>query len=129
MDTQNRPDANRLPGVAKPTLAMVLTIAPGVTMSFVRAPAGEFLMGSKPVPRNDEHPQHRVRLSEFYIGIHPVTNAQYVACTRARKANFRAPEGKDDHPVVDVSWRDAVAFCKWLTKASSQPAHLPTEAE
>jgi len=36
---------------------------------------------------------------------------------------------KDDQPVVNVSWNDAVAFCEWLSKKESQTYRLPTEAE
>jgi formylglycine-generating enzyme required for sulfatase activity len=35
----------------------------------------------------------------------------------------------DDHPVVDVSWNDAVAFCKWLSEKERKTYRLPTEAE
>jgi len=35
----------------------------------------------------------------------------------------------DDHPVVDVSWNDAVAFCKWLSRKEGHTYRLPTEAE
>ena len=35
----------------------------------------------------------------------------------------------DDHPVVNVSWNDAVAFCVWLSKKESKAYRLPTEAE
>ncbi len=51
----------------------------------------------------------------------------------ARKANadWRNPgfPQKDDHPVTCVSWRDAVAFCKWLSKKEKTTYRLPTEAE
>jgi formylglycine-generating enzyme required for sulfatase activity len=36
---------------------------------------------------------------------------------------------KADHPVVQVSWHDAVAFCRWLSEATGQPFRLPSEAE
>ena len=41
----------------------------------------------------------------------------------------RFPAGKEDHPVVNVSWKDAVAFCRWLSQASGKTIRLPTEAE
>ncbi len=51
-------------------------------------------------------------------------------------ADWRHPGGpktdiaqKADHPVVQVSWDDAVAFCSWLRETTGQAFHLPTEAE
>jgi len=38
-------------------------------------------------------------------------------------------EQTDEHPVVSVSWNDAVAFCKWLSRKEGKSYRLPTEAE
>ena len=43
-----------------------------------------------------------------------------------RNAGF---EQTDEHPVVNVSWNDAVAFCKWLSRKEGNTYRLPTEAE
>jgi formylglycine-generating enzyme required for sulfatase activity len=43
-----------------------------------------------------------------------------------RKAGF---EQTDEHPVVNVDWNDAMAFCKWLSKKEGKTYRLPTEAE
>ncbi len=43
-----------------------------------------------------------------------------------RNAGF---EQTDEHPVVNVSWNDAVAFCQWLSKREDKTYRLPTEAE
>jgi formylglycine-generating enzyme len=38
-------------------------------------------------------------------------------------------EQRDDFPVVNMSWRDAAAFCRWLSKKEGKQFRLPTEAE
>jgi formylglycine-generating enzyme required for sulfatase activity len=43
-----------------------------------------------------------------------------------RNAGF---EQTDEHPVINVSWNDAVAFCKWLSGKEGKTYRLPTEAE
>ena len=72
------------------------------------------------------------------IGYMPVTNEEYASFLSAsgRKAprswrNGKMPEGKSKHPVVDVSYEDAAAYCRYLTQKDSGRAtyRLPTEAE
>ena len=119
---------------------LTITLAPGVTMEFVRVPAGAFLMGSDPKrdkqAQPDEQPQHTVTLDEYRIGKYPVTNRQYQAFVQAsgRKApghwkNNTIPAGKENHPVVYVSWQDASDFCAWAAKISGARVRLPSEAE
>lgn len=106
----------------------------------VLIPAGPFLMGSDPLA--DEHagdnefPQHVVPLPDFYMAKTPVTNVQYAAFVRS--TNYKAPRhwpdgslprDKAQHPVVWVSWRDAVAYCQWLSEVTGRRYRLPTEAE
>ncbi|HNT54828.1 MAG TPA: SUMF1/EgtB/PvdO family nonheme iron enzyme, partial [Anaerolineaceae bacterium] len=109
-------------------------------MAFVRIPAGEFLMGSDPEKDKqasaNEQPQHLVSLPEYWMGQTPVTNAQYAAYIMAMKGkalspwkNNQPPQDKLDHPVVHVSWKDAVAYCAWLSELTGRRVGLPTEAE
>src|SRR5262249_8420067 len=49
-----------------------------------------------------------------------------------RKTSWRNPgpyQARDDHPVTQVSWNDAEAFCKWLSDREDVKYRLPTEAE
>ena len=39
------------------------------------------------------------------------------------------PEAEENHPVVHVSWNDALAYCRWMTEKSEKLFRLPTEAE
>ncbi|HFE38066.1 MAG TPA: formylglycine-generating enzyme family protein [Gammaproteobacteria bacterium] len=95
----------------------------------VMIPAGEFIMGTNDrLP--DEGPEHKRTLKRYYIDIFEVTNLQYKAFIdatgRRSPQHFRNrtfPEGKADHPVTYVSWKDANAYCAWAGK------RLPTDAE
>ena len=105
----------------------------------VLVPAGEFLMGSPAGTGGlpDEQPQRRVYLSSFLIDRHEVTNQAYAGFVTA--TGHRIPEntnpsstlwsdkipiaGIERHPVVNVGWDDAIAYCRWVRK------RLPTEAE
>jgi formylglycine-generating enzyme required for sulfatase activity len=103
-------------------------------------PAGEFLMGSDPDKDEDageeEQPQHSVYLPDYHIAKTPVTNAQYVAFVEAIRQEppehwkaGKPPAGKDGHPVVHVTWHDAMAYCNWLADATGEAYRLPSEAE
>ncbi len=95
-------------------------------MTFAWIPPGTFLMGSPPEEpeRRDDERQHKVTLTKgFYLGIHPVTQAQWQAIMGNNSSAFKG----EDLPVETVSWQDCQAFCEKL----GQQWHyrLPTEAE
>jgi serine/threonine-protein kinase len=73
----------------------------------VLIPEGEFLAGDE---------KFSVWLPAYYLALHPVTNRQYKRFNPEWKRN-------DDHPMVNVSWFDAQAYCKWAG------LRLPTELE
>ncbi len=71
----------------------------------------------------EEAPQHTVTLPEFALAQVPVTNRLYAAYVSANAIKpplkWRAdepPHALLDHPVVDISWEEAQAFCTWLTR-------------
>jgi len=87
----------------------------------VLVPAGEFYFGPDRV---------KLSLPDFYIDRFPVTNAEYKKFVEATGApeptHWRRgtwPEGKADHPVVNVTWEQAAAYAEWAGK------RLPTEEE
>ncbi|MBP7692127.1 MAG: SUMF1/EgtB/PvdO family nonheme iron enzyme [Anaerolineales bacterium] len=113
---------------------LLVTLQPGLTLTLLRIPPGEFLMGSDPardaLAQPAERPQHVVRLSEFFIAQTPLTHAGYQAFQQAAHPNtpWTIPDGQALHPVANVSWDDALAFCRWLD-APGWKFRLPTEAE
>jgi len=91
-------------------------------------------MGSdkKKDPQADgiEQPQHEVELGEYYIARYPVTVAQFKAFVEASKYKPRDPDslrGQPNHPVVRVTWYDALAYCDWLTAQLPNLPDLPPE--
>jgi len=109
-------------------------------MEFVEVPAGKFMMGggSQDAPSDDEKPQHTVDIPhDYFMARFPVTNAQYAAYVNTKGIIHPVSgwEKKRDHPVANVSWSDAMAYCQWLNdlRRNELPSgvvlRLPTEAE
>ncbi len=92
-------------------------------------PSGRFTMGSEePGSQPNETPLTPVVVSCFYMARLPVTNAQFELFEPGHAAK-RAPWADARHPVIYVSWTEAVAFCQWLSKREGKRYRLPTEAE
>lgn len=119
-------DAAQVLGVP---LTIELKCGEGVELPLILVPAGHFLMGSleKEEDRSDnEGPQHEVTISRpFYVGMFPVTQAQYKAVTGKNPSRFKA----DTRPVEHVSWNEASEFCVRLTEKTTRVVVLPTEAQ
>lgn len=128
-------------------------------LGFVEIPSGPFLMGgappTDPLAFDNERwsaatvgaSQGTVNLPTFYMGRYEVTVAQFGAfvLATAHTVSDETLRGQPDHPVVAVSWPDALAYCRWLEGVllgwSDTPAPirriltgggritLPTEAE
>ncbi|MDM8550090.1 SUMF1/EgtB/PvdO family nonheme iron enzyme [Desulfobacterales bacterium HSG2] len=95
-------------------------------LGFVRIPAGKFLMGRS----------HTVELSEYSVARYPVTVAQFGSFVQDSGyqpgEDWEEDNEYDNHPVVNVSWHDAAAYCEWLTeklKDRRWKVQLPTEAQ
>ena len=117
-----------------------------VTAGFVRINGGTFTMGSpanEPERDRNEDPQRLVTVSSFYMARNTVTVGEFrrfVDATRYRTdaetrgggfiwvdsgwvqradANWRNPQAfvqDENHPVVQISWFDAVRYCNWLSE-------------
>ncbi|MDP2806862.1 MAG: formylglycine-generating enzyme family protein, partial [bacterium] len=91
----------------------------------IEIPAGSFSMGSSD-GGSDEKPVHTISLDKYYIGKYEVTVGQFKKfCQATGKSMPEQPtwNNRDDHPVVNVTWNDAKAYCDWAG------LRLPTEAE
>jgi len=92
-------------------------------------PAGSFQMGSE--EDDDEKPVHEVSVDGFAIGKYQVTFEEYDKFAEAMGKDKPSDSGwgRGKHPVINVSWRDAVAYAKWLSEQTGHTYRLPTEAE
>ena len=111
--------------VTKTPIGYRVDLGNGVILDLVAIPGGEFLMGGDAF-RDYSKPVHRVRIEPFNIGMTEVTQAQW----RAVMGDLPDTGFKGDTlPVESISWNDAVAFCRRLTKLTGFQFRLPTEAE
>jgi iron(II)-dependent oxidoreductase len=124
-----------------PAFWILVSAAPAAGPGMVFVPGGEFLRGRShanpdaelkwyPNPLKDDTPARRIYLTPFYLDEAEVTNQRYAAFVTktGRKPPHQwsaghPPENRQSHPVVNVTWGDAQAFCQWEGK------RLPTEAE
>jgi formylglycine-generating enzyme required for sulfatase activity/AAA+ ATPase superfamily predicted ATPase len=123
-------------------------------LGFVEVEAGPFLMGGDPDTNADvperELPMHEVDLPTYYIARYPVTVMQFQVFVQDSGYQAQGPwrefSGQGNHPVVGLTWYDAIEYCKWLTEklevwnGTPEPlathlqekdcvVQLPTEAE
>ena len=94
--------------------------------NLVKIPGGKFKMGS--IENATEQPIHERVLHGFEMSAMPVTQAQYVAVMGSNPSHVQGPE-KWNNPVENVHWKDAVEFCKKLSKKTSRTFTLPSEAQ
>jgi uncharacterized protein (TIGR02996 family) len=117
----------------------------GVELALI--PPGAFLMGSPDSEADrleDEGPQHEVAISRaFYLGVFPVTQGQWQRVMGSNPSWFCSGGGGEDQvrgldtrdfPVEQVSWEEAVAFCRRLSEVPEERRakrwyRLPSEAE
>ncbi|NBO64279.1 MAG: formylglycine-generating enzyme family protein [Acidobacteria bacterium] len=127
---------------------------PGSEVSFemVQIPGGTFTMGSPAKEagrKEDEGPQHQVRIAPFWMGKHEVTWDEYDRYAFGPKPPPKQPidgpvvvtsptppyadeshgYGKGRQPAIAITWHAAVGYCRWLSEKTGKTYRLPTEAE
>jgi formylglycine-generating enzyme required for sulfatase activity len=109
----------------------------GVKLTLMQIPAGEFVMGApedEPESRDNERPQHLVKVAQFYMGRFPVTQAQWRVVAGYEEVDRRLDLDPSnfkgsDRPVEQVSWENAQEFCQRLSKKTGRDYRLPSEAQ
>ena len=108
-------------------------------ITFVRIPAGSFIMGVDreriPDMGSSASPKQKIYLHEYWLAKYPLTNEQYEVFLNA--TGYQEPSNRSlqdirrnkSHPVTGVNWMDAITFCKWVSDITGSEVRLPTEAE
>jgi len=146
-ESEMRPYTNTIPGTT-------------VTFAMVPIPGGEFLMGSpprEPGRKPDEGPQHKVKISPFWMERCEVTWNEYelfMYQEEEQRARMTAPTdpdgdkladavthpsrpyaemsfgmGKDGYPAISMTQHAANKYCQWISAKTGHFYRLPTEAE
>jgi formylglycine-generating enzyme required for sulfatase activity/serine/threonine protein kinase len=133
---QPKDKGNNPPVVQEKVLPREITNSLG--MQLVLIPKSKFKMGSPGGEENrgEDEEQHEVEITQpFYMGVYEVTQEQYEKVMGNNPSRFnKARGGGPTHPVENVSWEDAMEFCKKLSALEKEQAPkrrygLPTEAQ
>jgi formylglycine-generating enzyme required for sulfatase activity len=118
-----------LAGSSKYAIVELPSVTNSIGMKLVRIPAGSFLIGDSPARMRQpgDEPLRKVQIARpYFLSVTEVTREQY------RTLMGLAPDGSKQYallPVDNVSWTDAVEFCKNLSKHEGTSYRLPTEVE
>ena len=113
-----------------------------IELALTYVPAGEFVMGDAQ-GEVDERPATRIRIDKpFWMSECEITNEQFAKFDSSHDSRFQDkgswmfnewdlgwPLNQARQPVVRVSWKEAVAFCRWLAQQTGESVALPTEAQ
>ena len=101
-----------------------------IRTQLVEIPAGRYQMGSSLGDADDELPVHWVEVPGFRLSRHEITASQFAVFERSTgRASGGGLVSNHDHPALNISWDDAIAFIEWLNQIGSVRYRLPTEAE
>ncbi len=110
------------PKVSKPFIVGMVWLA-----------GGDFVVDNKEFDNGVQKILHQnLVVNAFFISKYEVTVAEYKSfCLATSTAMPPAPKWGwyDKHPIVNISWNDATAYCKWLSTIKGKNYRLPTEAE
>ena len=98
----------------------------------IALPAGDFTMGSQSSSAEfDERPPRNVTVGPIAMSVNEITIAEYTrfAKTTGRIVHKSNSREASKHPVVFVTWNDAVAYAQWLSVQTGAKYRIPTEAE
>ena len=110
-------------------LAQMAFATPPQNPNMVFVKGGSFIMGNG---AEDKKWAHAETVADFSMSRYEVTVGEYKAfCTATNRTTPEAPYWGwiNNHPIVNVSWEGAIAYCQWLSKTLGVTYRLPTEAE
>ncbi len=98
----------------------------------IQVPGAEYRMGGPSgIISADEVPRHMVTIESFMVSVYEVTYAEFDQFAKATKRKLPNSSGWDRkiHPVNNVSWDDAFAYTRWLSKQTGKQYRLLSESE
>lgn len=127
-------EVKRLQQQYKP-LEMIIDLGDGVKLELIRIPHGQSMVGDL-----EGEADRTKSFKPIWMAKHEITNRQYRLFDKNHDSGYytkRHARSDDkgltlndpDQPVVRVSWKQAMAFCQWLSKKTGKHFSLPTESQ